>query len=1483
MSINSPSTQNSRRFRCGHTDLLNKVKSMLPMDICRTCTQHDDSLLPLATCTDKYANKSLNDMLHELTQNDEHTDDSLPQHLCIGCLHKLEAAYAFVLQARQAQEQLLLRLHKGLQTQCLDEMPIDINLQQIKIETIVDMQLPSKTKSDDEREQDMAAVSIPVLKWQPESDNESDQTAVDQDEDLKPTQVRRSARKFRTNIDNENEAASGQANPLPNKRRRGRPAHLIKKETVNEEGRHVCDVCGKTFSWYRDMQRHSRIHFEQATYVCDSCGKSFLRKDKYMFHLRSHEKRAAKSQAMLLSSEWRFAERLYSSSRLKRAECKLCGLKYRRIGELRQHLSSHNNIETLSNLSLESDVIKEQFDRDQRQLDLALIKQQLCADIAKGRAELDKYCAVVNAYGYELSLSDSDEEVAQYQCQPCNTNFSRKYRLMRHTLEEHTQAETAFSLQRCDVCQIGFVCANMLEQHQRTQCFNKLKRYNCPNCPGKFIWLQNLEQHACSHHIKQLDGEHQIKQCCLCDAQLNSMIELRTHLLTHQDGRCGIYPEQQATFFRTYYPNGLDCSLSDLSTVIAADFKAENYGRYFNARTKNGEELDFFASDSDLSDADQQSSETTLHICSVCGETKRRLSRLLEHQKSKHSQEQKSLPYVCGDCDLSFVANSLLQQHRRRVCDKQHAKYHCQQCSQRFYWFSNYKLHMHLQHETQAEAQTDAIDEYEQESTMRSKRQSADAKLQCGECEKVFIWHKDLTRHKRLHQPQALAQYHCVHCDRKFHRKDGLKSHMRVHGEHEVDEAVAREPIPPALLPVLLAQLCRPNGCKQIQCMICLSQHTKISDLRTHLLQHQYTVKFAEERGQPESIASISRSLYPELSTPLEQQQLIERIQSDVAKGVELERFISITNEAGIELSLDSSETETDSDSTETVGSNSGLYSCELCQLKVSRKHQLYAHQLEQHSWQQATRVCNCCQARFVNEQLLEHHYRTLCRNVQRRFFCRKCPLRFRWRENLKLHSDVAHNETRGEQSNLGIHLNGSRLLPIASYDCTECHRSFKMQKDLTRHTLMHAQESSIYRCRWCARRFYRHANLLQHIERHGIIAEQLPYAEALLNASRNPHGQKCIQCMVCNVTYPTIAALRSHLLSAPTGTHHEFSSLLNYSITNQLGYELLLDDSETDEEAKPPGTPAHYTCGMCQLRCVRKFELHQHQQAMHRLERINEGCDVCIFKSVSPDIVAYHRRVLCDNTEKRFKCSKCGYKFMWEANLLQHMQLQHPSSETQQDASSISAQELPSADSQIFQCGQCPSKYNRKDRLTAHVKKCHMAGTTGATAATDAKAMKNSTGAKQQKSFLCAFCGKAVSSSSNLIIHIRRHTGEKPFKCDYCDMAFPRSSDLQCHRRTHTGERPHVCTVCQKGFARSYKLQQHMRIHNGERPYKCTYCEKSFTQSNDLTLHIRRHTGERPYQCNTCGERFIQGTALKNHRLQHGHHDMELEQIKDN
>uniref|UniRef100_A0A182HVS8 C2H2-type domain-containing protein n=1 Tax=Anopheles arabiensis TaxID=7173 RepID=A0A182HVS8_ANOAR len=60
---------------------------------------------------------------------------------------------------------------------------------------------------------------------------------------------------------------------------------------------------------------------------------------------------------------------------------------------------------------------------------------------------------------------------------------------------------------------------------------------------------------------------------------------------------------------------------------------------------------------------------------------------------------------------------------------------------------------------------------------------------------------------------------------------------------------------------------------------------------------------------------------------------------------------------------------------------------------------------------------------------------------------------------------------------------------------------------------------------------------------------------------------------------------------------------------------------------------------------------------------------------------------------------------------------------------------------------------------------------------------------ANSEKPHKCVVCLKAFSQSSNLITHMRKHSGYKPFSCGLCDKAFQRKVDLRRHREGQHNE----------------------------------------------------------------------------------------------
>ncbi|XP_073487329.1 zinc finger protein 236 isoform X2 [Aquarana catesbeiana] len=105
-----------------------------------------------------------------------------------------------------------------------------------------------------------------------------------------------------------------------------------------------------------------------------------------------------------------------------------------------------------------------------------------------------------------------------------------------------------------------------------------------------------------------------------------------------------------------------------------------------------------------------------------------------------------------------------------------------------------------------------------------------------------------------------------------------------------------------------------------------------------------------------------------------------------------------------------------------------------------------------------------------------------------------------------------------------------------------------------------------------------------------------------------------------------------------------------------------------------------------------------------------------------------------------------------------------------------------------------------------------------------------------------CSYCPKSFKKPSDLIRHIRIHTGEKPFKCEDCGKSFTVKSTLDSHVKTHGGQKLFNCHVCANSFSTKGSLKVHMRLHTGAKPFKCPHCDMRFRTSGRRKTHIQCH-----------------------------------------
>ncbi|XP_026330884.1 zinc finger protein 501-like [Hyposmocoma kahamanoa] len=253
------------------------------------------------------------------------------------------------------------------------------------------------------------------------------------------------------------------------------------------------------------------------------------------------------------------------------------------------------------------------------------------------------------------------------------------------------------------------------------------------------------------------------------------------------------------------------------------------------------------------------------------------------------------------------------------------------------------------------------------------------------------------------------------------------------------------------------------------------------------------------------------------------------------------------------------------------------------------------------------------------------------------------------------------------------------------------------------------------------------------------------------------------------------------------------------------------------------------FPCELCSQRFPSKGALKRHSTTNHSQRERKFTCETCGNSFYTKSDIITHMRIHTD--EKPYVCPFCSKPFRQIASLIRHKR--------------VHTGEKP------FSCPECGKKFSDKNLVNKHL---HVHS--------------------DERKFSCHLCNKAVKTKTALNTHMKLHSNEKQNICNFCGMAFAMKGNLQTHIRRVHSEKSGQCSVCLKTFS---NVVEHMRKHTGEKPYACGTCAQAFGSKRALAHHTAfKHDNVDKYKCSAeaCTRSFPTAVMLQFHLLkQHAQH----------
>ncbi|XP_048000893.1 zinc finger protein 37-like [Leguminivora glycinivorella] len=275
-----------------------------------------------------------------------------------------------------------------------------------------------------------------------------------------------------------------------------------------------------------------------------------------------------------------------------------------------------------------------------------------------------------------------------------------------------------------------------------------------------------------------------------------------------------------------------------------------------------------------------------------------------------------------------------------------------------------------------------------------------------------------------------------------------------------------------------------------------------------------------------------------------------------------------------------------------------------------------------------------------------------------------------------------------------------------------------------------------------------------------------------------------------------------------------------------------------------PPEYPARsvWRCGPCG-RLLRETHALAHMNEYHKVQYFCNGsgcewCQRCFWEKEDFDQHwdEIHRKTVCDYCKKPKKNKR---------SLEMHMQTSH---------AKLVKPVIP-------QCKECAAVFPSFKSLSNHRHNAHR---------------RREEPAEQRYCVECDVTFKRIATFQKHFLD--RHSGvPKPtYPCEYCGKELANKNSYQKHvALLHMGKTNFCCHICGKYMSSSQALKMHLDSHLNIKPpktKKCDICGRLFSNDRTLRHHTYTHTGERPYACPHGDAAFTQPHCLRAHLLkQHG------------